>query len=106
MRRRRRVAGKLQNVCPHIHALRDATHEGGRFLIRVEWQFETFFGTEFYFCQGCGSKWSQFSVNRYSEDLQVAAQHDMAGTVERLMRNKRKAIKLANKLRRLGGLLD
>ena len=71
-RKRRRVAGELANVCPHIGFVQPTTNEDGTFAFQVQYLFETFFGTTSYFCAGCGTAWSRFTIQMYHDQLQAS----------------------------------
>jgi len=99
-----RLAGKLRNVCPHIHDLRPTADEHGDPALEVRWAFETFLGTLSYYCMICGSEWSQYSVDMYCDDVMGSLARDIKGTGHRLLEQRKNASRLVQKLDRLGGL--
>ena len=104
VRRRRRVAGKLQAVCTHILDVEPIEDENGRPAVHIHFAFETFYGTFSYFCTRCGAEFTERTATYYRTHMTRAAASDFAGTVKNLMRRQRKEQKLARRLTRLGGL--
>ena len=104
VRRRRRVAGKLQAVCTHILNAESVQDENGHPGIQIHYAFETFYGTFSYFCTLCGAEYTGRMVDYYRAHMERAAASDFAGTLKNLMRRQQKERKLARRLTRLGGL--
>lgn len=102
-RRRRRVAGKLANVCSHIGFIEPTKSEDGTFALQVQYLFETPFGTTSYFCRGCGTEWSKFAIDMYQDQLIARFRADMVGTSEEIWRKTSDADRLVKKLNRMGG---
>lgn len=102
MRRRRRVAGKLANVCPHIGFVEPTKHGDGTLALQVQFLFETFFGTTLYLCLGCGTKWSRFAIDIYERQLKAQIEGDMVATYKEIRRRMSQADGLVKKLNRMG----
>ena len=102
-RRRKRVAGKLANVCPHIAFIEPTTREDGAFALQVQYLIETFAGTTSYFCRGCDTEWSNFNIDVYQKHLMSRFEADMVGTSEDIKRKMSEADGLVKKLNRMGG---
>lgn len=103
MRRRRRVAGKLRNDCPHIIEIEPHSDENGRPGVAIRYAFESPFGTTSYICMLCGLQISSNATDAYSRQLQNSFAADPRGTLEILARMQKRSSKLSRKLNRLGG---
>ena len=92
-RRRKRLLGRLRNVCPHVIDM-------GSY-----WQpaFETHFGTPLYTCIRCGHRVSAYAVELIQQRLELAFERDPVGTGQRLFQDHEKASKLIEKINRRGG---
>ena len=125
LRKRRRLLGQLQNVCPHIVGMDPAQAEPGHTAME-NYAFETHFGTLDYFCI-CRARRPE-TTHRYRhpglllhvlalrsmrsvmhatqcdhERMSRAFHRDPNGTLSDIVKAKREADKLVQKLNRLGG---
>ena len=103
LRKRRRLLGQLQNVCPHIVAMDPAQAEPGHTAMEVKYAFETYVGTLDYVCMFCGARWSEHAVQVFHDRMGRAFHSDPNGTLADIVKSKREADKLVRRLNRLGG---
>ena len=102
-RKRRRLLGQLQNVCPHIVAMDPTQDEAGKTAFAVQYAFETYVGTLDYVCMFCGSRRSEHAVQVFHDHMSRAFHNDPNGTLADIVKAKREADKLVQRLNRLGG---
>ncbi len=102
LRKRRKIAGKIANVCPHLSDL-EPVQVNGQFALQIHYLFETFVGTTSYFCMGCMTEWSQHRITQYERQLNARFQADPKGFGEEIYRQIREANQLKKKLNELGG---
>lgn len=103
MRKRRRVAGKLRNACPHVVDIDPCRDENGNPALSVQYAFETHFGTLSYFCMYCGLEVSKYATDIYRQRLERDFAVDPSGTMKCLLKQQKKSAKLGQKLNRIGG---
>ena len=103
LRKRRRLLGQLQNVCPHIVLMDPAQDEVGKTAMAVQYAFETHFGTLDYFCMYCGVRRSEHAVRVLEEQMRRAFHRDPNNTLATIVKDKKQANKLIGKINRLGG---
>ena len=103
MCKRRRVAGELRNTCPHVLDIDSGRDENGNPALYVQYAFETYVGTLSFFCMNCGIEVSEHATSVYSKQLERDFVTDPSGTMECLVRQRKKTVKLAHKLNRFGG---
>ena len=103
LRKRRRLLGQLQNVCPHIVAVDPAQAEPGHRTMEVKYAFETHFGSFDYVCMFCGARRSEHAVQVFHDRMGRAFHRDPDGTLSDIVKAKREADKLIQRLNRLGG---
>ncbi len=103
LRKRRRLLGQLQSVCPHIVAMDPAQAEPGHTAMEVKYAFETYVGTLDYFCMFCRARWSEHATQVYHERMSRAFHRDPNGTLATIVKDKKQADKLIQKINRLGG---
>ena len=101
-RKRLRLLGRIQNVCPHI-TLDRTSDDAGNPTMAVEYAFETFFGTMDYVCMMCYSTWSRHRIDLFKSKLMTAIQHDYSGATSDILERSKQTDKLIRKLNRLGG---
>lgn len=102
-RKRRRLLGRLHNVCPHIVSMDPVRDEAGKTVFAVQYAFETPFGSLDYFCMFCNARRSRHAVEVYHEQMMRAFNRDPDGTVATIVKDREQADKLVQKLNRLGG---
>ena len=103
LRKRRKLAGKLANVCPHLSDL-EPVQVDGEFALQVHYLFETFVGTLSYFCQGCGTEWTEHTMAVYERQLRARFEADPKKFGDEIYRQIREANEIKQKLNLLGGL--
>ena len=103
LRKRRRLLGQLQSVCPHILKMDPAKDEMGNTAMAVQYAFETPVGTLDYFCMFCGVRRSEYAVQVLEEQLRRAFHRDPHNTLATVVKDKKQANKLIQKINRLGG---
>lgn len=103
LRKRQRLLGQVQSVCPHIVGMDPAQAEPGHTAMKVDYAFETFVGTLDYFCMFCRARWSEHAMQVYHERMSRTFYRDPNGTLTALLKDKKQADKLIQKLNRLGG---
>ena len=102
-RRRKRLLGKIRNVCPHIIEM-DLVQDGADgFALHFQPAFETRVGTLDYTCMRCGLRVSEHATEVFGRRLERSFQSDPSGTITRLHEDQVKTTKLIEKLNRRGG---
>jgi len=103
LRRRRRLAGRLKNACPHILDMDLVDDDAGKPALWHQLAFESPFGTLDWICMRCGLRVPETFVQLARRNLERSFQSDPNGTLKRLMEAQDKTSKLIRKLNRLGG---
>lgn len=102
-RRRKRLIGRLQNVCPHTIDMDLVKDDAGNPALSHQSAFETRFGTFDWRCMRCGLQLSKHAVEIGLRRLGRAFEHDPLGTAKAVAQADAKADKLIAKINRLGG---
>ena len=103
LRKRRRLLGQLQNACPHILKMDPTQDEMGNTAMAVQYAFETHVGTLDYFCMFCGVRRSEYAIQVLEEQMMRAFHRDPNNTLATIVKDKKQANKLIQKINRLGG---
>ena len=102
-RRRRRLVGRLRNVCPHLVELELVKNDAGRPALHYLFAFETEPATLAWCCMRCGLQVSENAVQVLRRSLERSLGHDFSGTTKSLLEAQGKTTKLIEKVNRLGG---
>ena len=90
-------------MCPHVIDLDLVEDDAGKPALYHQSAFETYAGTPDWFCMRCGLRVSKTAVQMTLRQLERSFQRDPNSTLKRLVEDQDKAIRLIEKLNRLGG---